>query len=112
MTEWFSGLSSFQQTYWIITGISTLIFLFILIGTFIGAEGDDIGDVDVEIEADTGAGFQFFTFKNLVAFFALFGWSGIASIDVGNFKSNYHFNFYCLWSANDVCNGGHVLLHQ
>ncbi|WOC41237.1 hypothetical protein [Polaribacter sp. HL-MS24] len=87
MTEWFSGLSSFQQTYWIITGISTLIFLFILIGTFIGAEGDDIGDVDVEIEADTGAGFQFFTFKNLVAFFALFGWSGIASIDVGNSKA-------------------------
>ena len=87
MTDWFSELSSFQKTYWIITGIATLNFLFILITTFIGADAEDIGDVDVEMEADTGVGFQFFTFKNLVAFFALFGWTGIASIDAGNTKT-------------------------
>lgn len=87
MMEWFQELSSFQKTYWIITGISTFIFLIVLIGTFIGADADDIGDVDAEIEADTGAGFQFFTLKNLVAFFTIFGWSGIASIDAGNSKS-------------------------
>lgn len=87
MMEWFTELSSFQKTYWIITGISTLIFLFVLISTFVGADADDIGDVDAEIEADTGAGFQFFTFKNLVAFFTIFGWSGIASIDAGNSKT-------------------------
>jgi hypothetical protein len=87
MTEWFQELSSFQKTYWIITGISTLIFLFVLITTFIGADGDDIGDVDAEIDADTGAGFQFFTLKNVVAFFAIFGWSGISSIDAGNSKT-------------------------
>lgn len=84
MMEWFQGMSSFLKTYWIITGISTLIFLFVLISTFIGADTDDIGDVDAEMDADTGAGFQFFTFKNVVAFFAIFGWSGIASIDAGN----------------------------
>ena len=87
MMEWFQELSSFQKTYWVITGISTLIFLFVLIGTFVGADADDIGDVDAEIDADTGAGFQFFTLKNLVAFFTIFGWSGIASIDAGNSKS-------------------------
>ena len=86
MTDWFSELSSFQKTYWIITGIATLNFLFILITTFIGADAEDIGDVDAEMDADTGVGFQFVTFKNLVAFFALFGWSGIASIDAGNTK--------------------------
>ncbi len=85
--EWFQELTSFQKTYWIITGISTLMFLFVLVSTMIGADGDDIGDVDAEIDADTGAGFQFFTLKNLVAFFAIFGWSGIASIDAGNSKS-------------------------
>ena len=84
MTEWYLELSSFEKTYWIITGVSTLIFLFVLVTTFIGADTDDIGDVDAEIDADTGAGFQFFTFKNVVAFFAIFGWSGIASIDAGN----------------------------
>lgn len=87
MIEWFQDLSSFQKTYWIITGISTLIFLIILISTFIGADADDIGDVDVEIDADTGAGFQFFTLKNLVGFFTIFGWSGIACIDAGYSKS-------------------------
>ena len=87
MIEWFQDLSSFQKTYWIITGISTLIFLIILITTFVGADTDDIGDVDAEIDADTGAGFQFFTLKNLVGFFTIFGWSGIACIDAGYSKS-------------------------
>lgn len=87
MIESFSELPSFQKIYWIITGISTLVFLFVLISTFIGADSDDIGDVDAEVDADTGAGFQFFTFKNLVAFFTIFGWSGIASIDAGNSKT-------------------------
>jgi hypothetical protein len=87
MTEWFSGLSPFQQTYWVLTGIASLFFLVVLMATFIGADGDDIGDVDAEIEVDTGVGFQFFTFKNLVAFFAIFGWSGIASMDAGNTKT-------------------------
>jgi len=86
MTEWYLALSSFEKTYWIITGVSTVCFLFVLISTFIGADTDDIGDVDVEIEADTGVGFQFFTLKNLVAFFTIFGWSGIASFDAGNSK--------------------------
>ena len=87
MMEWYQELSSFQKTYWIITGISTLIFLIILVTTFIGADADDIGDVDAEVEADTGAGFQFFTLKNLVGFFTIFGWSGIACLDAGYSKS-------------------------
>ena len=86
MIDWFQELPSFQKTYWILTGISTLFFLFVLITTLIGAEADDFDDVDAEIDADTGTGFQFFTFKNLVAFFTIFGWSGIASIDAGNTK--------------------------
>ncbi|NVK51831.1 MAG: hypothetical protein HWD85_02775 [Flavobacteriaceae bacterium] len=87
MSEWFSELTSLQQVYWVITGVSTIIFVFVLITAFIGGDTDDIGDVDTEIDADTGAGFQFITFKNLVAFFTIFGWSGIASINAGNSKT-------------------------
>jgi len=87
MSEWFTTLTSFEKIYWFITGVSTLVFLFVLVTTFMGADGDDIGDVDAEIDADTGAGFQFFTFKNMVAFFTIFGWSGIASLDAGNSKT-------------------------
>lgn len=87
MSEWFSDLTLFEKIYWAITIVATLIFAFVLIGTFIGADTDDVGDVDAEIDADTGAGFQFFTFKNMVSFFAVFGWSGIASIDAGCSKT-------------------------
>lgn len=82
MAEWFSELTSFEKVYWFTTIISTIIFVFVLITTMIGADGgEDIGDVDAEMDADTGAGFQFFTFKNMVAFFTIFGWSGIACMD-------------------------------
>ena len=73
MAEWFSDLSSFDKFYWIITGVSSLFFLFILISAFIGADVEDVGDIDAEIDTDTGVGFQFFTLKNTVAFFAMFG---------------------------------------
>ena len=86
MLEWFSDLTSFQKIYWIITGISTLLFSVVLIGTFMGADTDDLGDIDAEMDADTGVGFQFFTFKNTVAFFAIFGWSGISALDAGYSK--------------------------
>ena len=84
MIEWFNDLSPFLRVYWIITIVSTLLFVIVLVSTIIGADADDIGDVDTDIENDTGVGFQFFSFKNLVAFFTIFGWSGIASIDAGN----------------------------
>lgn len=88
MVEWFNQLNSFEKVYWLITGVATVVFLFILVTTLIGADGgEEIGNIDAEINADTGAGFQFFTFKNMVAFFTIFGWSGIASLDAGNSKS-------------------------
>ena len=46
MTEWFEALTSFQKTYWILTIITTFLFLLVLISTIIGADTDDIGDVD------------------------------------------------------------------
>ena len=85
MLEWFSNLELFPKIYWVIALLGSLIFVITLVLTFIGgdAEMDDIGDVDAEIESDTGIGFQFITFKNLVGFFTIFGWSGIACLDAG-----------------------------
>lgn len=80
MIEWFSALELFSKFYWAIALIGSLFFLFIIIMTFIGVEGgDDLDDLD----ADAGIEFQFITFKNLVGFFTLFGWSGIACLDAG-----------------------------
>lgn len=83
MEQWFAALSIFEKIYWLTAGISSFIFLILLVLTFIGAEVDDLGDVDAEVDGDTGIGFQFLSFKNLMGFFTIFGWSGIACIDAG-----------------------------
>jgi len=83
MEQWFAALGTFEKIYWITAGISSVIFLILMVLTFIGAEVDDIGDLDTDVDADAGIGFQFLSFKNLVGFFTIFGWSGIACLYAG-----------------------------
>lgn len=83
MEQWFDALSTFEKVYWITAGISSVIFLILLVLTFIGGEVDDMGDVDTDIDGDIGIDFQFLSFKNLMGFFTIFGWSGIAFINAG-----------------------------
>ncbi|MEM9679153.1 MAG: hypothetical protein AAF901_02415 [Bacteroidota bacterium] len=83
MLDWFSNLEFIPKLYWIIAITGSLIFTIVMIMTFIGGDADDLGDADAEIESDTGIGFQFITFKNLVGFFTIFGWSGIGCIEAG-----------------------------
>ena len=79
MQEFFDGMSTFEQTYWIIALIGSAIFIVILIMTFLGGDMDsDMVADGTDFEADDGGvGFQFFTFKNLIAFFTIFGWTGV-----------------------------------
>ena len=83
MKEFFDGMSTFEQTYWIIALIGSVIFIVILIMTFLGGDMDSDMEMDgTEFEADDGGvGFQFFTLKNLVAFFTIFGWTGVVCTD-------------------------------
>ncbi len=83
MAEWFSNLEFLPKVYWLVAIIGSLIFSIVMIMAFSGGDADDIGDVDSDMDADAGAGFQFISFKNLVGFFTIFGWSGIACIDAG-----------------------------
>lgn len=82
MNEFFDGMSALEQTYWIIALAGSSVFTVIFLITFIGG-GDSDMDADVsDFETDDGGvGFQFFTFKNVVAFFTIFGWTGIICID-------------------------------
>ena len=82
MLEWFSDLELFSKFYWIITLVGSLIFLIVVIMTFVGADGaEDFEGADASIDADTGIEFQFISLKSLIGFFTIFGWSGIACID-------------------------------
>lgn len=83
MLEWFSNLEFISKLYWSIALVGSLIFIVVMIMAFAGGDADDIGDLDSDIDADASAGFQFISFKNLVGFFTIFGWSGIACIDAG-----------------------------
>ena len=83
MLEWFKALAWFPKVFWTIAIIASFIFIITIIMSFAGGDTDDFGDVDADIDGDTGIGFQYITFKNLVGFFTIFGWSGIACIDAG-----------------------------
>lgn len=74
MADWFSNLELLSKIYWLTAIIGSLVFSIVMIMAFTGGDADDI-DGDIE------AGFQFISFKNLVGFFTIFGWSGIACID-------------------------------
>ncbi len=82
MEEWFVALTLFEKVYWVIAGISSVIFIILLIMTIVGGDTEGIdGDVDADIDGDTGIGFQFLSFKNLMGFLTIFGWSGISCLD-------------------------------
>ncbi len=81
MLDWFSNLEFLAKTYWLVAVIGSLIFTVVMIIAFVGGDADDIGDAD--IDADVSAGLQFISFKNVVGFFTIFGWSGIACLDAG-----------------------------
>jgi hypothetical protein len=82
MKTFFEGLSSIEQIYWISAILGSAVFVIVFLLTFIGGDGDADMEADAtDFEADDGGvGFQFFTFKNIVAFFTIFGWSGLSCI--------------------------------
>ena len=80
--SWWAAMDTFEKIYWLMAFPSSLFFIIILVTTFIAGDIDgEVGDVDSDIDMDDGIGFQFFTLKNLVGFFTIFSWTGIACID-------------------------------
>jgi hypothetical protein len=79
-------MSTFEQINWLIALPFSALFIIQIVLTFIGGDVDDMsadGDSDAAIDHDMGIDFQFLTLKNLIAFFTLFGWTGIVCIDSG-----------------------------
>lgn len=83
LLEWWQELGMPLMIYWAIAIPSTFLFFLSILWSLL--TGDDIPDdtPDAEIAADSGISFQFFSIKNLIGFFTLFGWVGIASLDSG-----------------------------
>lgn len=86
ITGWWNALDSFEKIIWAIALIFSLLFLVQTIMSFVGGDSSDtdsIGDSDEAIGDDDGVGTQYFTIKNLIAFFTMFGWAGVAAYSSG-----------------------------
>jgi len=86
-SEWWSVMSTMEHVYWLIAVPSTIIFAILILMTFIGGDLDSDAEFEVDaesdIEAEEGIPFQFITIKNLVGFFTIFSWTGLAFIKSG-----------------------------
>ncbi|MCL1821491.1 MAG: hypothetical protein FWG22_01570 [Prolixibacteraceae bacterium] len=83
---WWEALTMPLKIYWVIAIPATLLFIIQLVMTFVGGDLSDaeaMGDSDAAVEGDHGIEFQFITLKNLIAFFTIFGWTGIACLNSG-----------------------------
>ena len=107
MTQWWEALTTFEKVLWFIAIPFSFILVIQMILTFTGMGGEDTdigpgdvsgGDLDLSSDAVTDSGsathsagdamgsdvaFNFFTIRNFIAFFTLFGWAGIAAYNGG-----------------------------
>jgi membrane protein implicated in regulation of membrane protease activity len=86
ISDWWLTLTIAQKIYWCIAVPFTLLFVLQTIMTFFGGGAEDIdtsGDSDLLVNSDSGIDFQFITLKNLIAFFTIFGWTGVACLSAG-----------------------------
>ena len=79
--QWLLQLKGFELILWCIALLfSLLFFIQTVISFFIG--GTD-GDMDTTGDEGHGDASQFFTIRNMIAFFTMFGWSGLAAYKSG-----------------------------
>lgn len=74
MIDWFKTLSWFEQLLWIVSIVSTAIFFFKIISTFLSKEPD---------KKRLYIFSRFFEFKNISAFLSMFGWTSISGLNQG-----------------------------
>ena len=83
ISSWWQALDSYERIYWVIALLFSALFITQVILSFAGGDADAMGDADAFVDEDAGLGSQYFTFKNLVAFFTMFGWMGVAGTKAG-----------------------------
>jgi membrane protein implicated in regulation of membrane protease activity len=90
INSWWQGMDLFEKILWVIALLFSTLFLFQTVFSLAGGSDmdapDAIGDADDFVSDDQGVGSQYFTIKNLIAFFTMFGWVGIAAYNSGQSK--------------------------
>lgn len=79
--KWLLNLKGFELVLWCIALLFSFLFVIqIIISLFIG---DSDGDFDDGGDGGHGDATQFFTIRNMIAFFTMFGWSGLTAYKSG-----------------------------
>ncbi|MFT3825531.1 MAG: hypothetical protein QM731_16550 [Chitinophagaceae bacterium] len=86
LSAWWQSMELFHKIFWVIALLFSLLFLLQTVFSFADTDVDAAGDSDHAIGHDEGVDYQFFTIKNLIAFFTIFGWVGIAAYSGGMSK--------------------------
>lgn len=85
-TQSWESMALLEKIYWCFAIPFSIVFIIQVILTVFGSDLHGIeadGDVDATIEHDQGIDFQFLSLKNIIAFFTIFGWTGIICVDLG-----------------------------
>jgi hypothetical protein len=86
--EWFDALDSSLKAYWIIAGITSLVFVIQTIMTFVGMDFSTDFDADASnVDGHADASYPFFSIRSLVNFLLGLGWGGVCFYDT--FESKF-----------------------
>lgn len=79
--DWLLNLKGFELILWSIALLFSFLFVIqIIISLFIGGSDGDINDMGDDGHGDAT---QFFTIRNMIAFFTMFGWAGLTAYKSG-----------------------------
>lgn len=87
MVEFWNGMSGLGKGFFVTACVATVLLIVQIILMIIGFAGGDM-DVDTDVDADidgdgSGDGLGLFTFKGLIAFFAIGAWVGLGMDSAG-----------------------------
>lgn len=96
IATWWQTLGGIEKFFWAVALLFSFMFIIQTILAFVGGGDDDgaSGDSDEYIDGDGGIDYQFFTIKNFITFFTVFGWVGL-----GCLKSGLPLGQVIIWSV-------------
>ena len=89
--DWWANLTTANQTFYVVAGFFSIVFIWQFLSSVIGLTGGDLdieadADVDVDIDADgveSVAAFRMLSIRAILAFCTLFFWAGSLYLNMG-----------------------------
>lgn len=92
ISTWWNGLEGFDQFFWGLAIVSSVLFVFFFILSLVGIDFEGAGDISADISGDMADDahsfevdpfFKLLSFRSVVAFLTFFSWIGILALSKG-----------------------------